>query len=430
MRKISTIALVVAAAGVLARPASAVGAPTIDSPVGGTTNPNVVHFAGTSSSNAAIDVVEAGSGGVVATTLADETGHWSFDEPMPDGGHTIYAVEEQAGSAPSSSVSFTVDAVRPTPRIARPSDGAVFPPGTPATLGGTATDDRGVLAVQVEYWLAHKMVQKKNTTCDGCGTNSATWTDQPKFELPGYYVAKVAAYDLAGNRSEQKQVTFFTSGVDTLPAEQPKAPDPSTLPKPPPIQTPDPGSFIPGGGSGPGGTPVIIGGTTTPGNTVKVYEQEEGWIGTTVGDERTGRWAITYRFEDGTYGVRARAINSRGKTSPFGARVVFTVDGIRPQVDVQTESDPVVFVPTQEVVLRGTTGDERQVIAVNLEYWYGDKMVLVQNASCPLCATQRKAEWTDRPNLAMPGYYWVYVRAIDEAGNRSLTDTIRFVKTV
>jgi hypothetical protein len=56
--------------------------------------------------------------------------------------------------------------------------------------------------------------------------------------------------------------------------------------------------------------------------------------------------------------------------------------------------------------------------------------VLRHLATCPACGGNGAATWTDYPKLSDPGYYYVNVFAIDEAGNHSLNDSIRFVKTV
>lgn len=434
MKRIGILAAALLATGLLAHPASAIGAPAIERPTDGSTlsgiSPQTVHFTGTASPNATVDVVDNSTTAVVGSSAADDGGAWTLDAPMSDGSHTVQAVE--AGAAvPSDAITFTVDSNRPTaPHITSPKDNDVFKPGSAPVAQGTATDNHGVFAVQIDYYLLNKMMLRENASCDGCGTPSASWTDTPKLTIPGYYVAKAASYDMAGNRSDVSQVTFFTSGVGSVPVVIPTVPSAPQAPPPPVIETPEPRKIFPGAGSGPAGTPINIGGVAGPGTTVSLFETKDGggYMGATVADSKTGRWIIGVKLTGGEYGFQARATNARGRTSPLGVRVSFAVDDQRPVLTTQVETDPMVFAPLQPVVISGRTDDDRHVKAVQLEYWLGDKLMLVENASCPDCAGGVAAEWTDTPQLSTPGYYYVNVRAIDVAGNRSLTESVRFIK--
>lgn len=431
--KTRTRALLVAIAAVLATllaPSAdaGVGSPTIATPAHRSVQSGSapVRFSGTATQGWTVDLVETMTGYVATNVPSDQvTGAWSTDVQLQAGSHTVYAIARNGlgGTSPSSAaVTFQVDAAAPGARIATPTDKTVFEPGEQVRVTGDALDDVGVYAVQLEYWMINKMVLIDLADCPACETGTvAPWTHAPELTVPGHYVVRARAYDVAGNRSEYATTSFVISGVEELPVEEPTVPE-VELPEPPVIVTPDTGDLLPGTER-----PTLIEGNSEPGSSVEIIDQDGGTIGTTVGDQRTGRWRVQASLADGTYTISARGTDPQGNVSPLSSAVTFTVDGFRPQLDIATETR--VFLPGQPVVLAGAVNDERGVSLIHLDYWLLNKHVLSANAQCLGCPGKH-VTWTHQPDLPLPGYYTVNVYSLDLAGNKSKTGTMTFVKTL
>lgn len=434
MKRFVVLTATMLAFGLLGSPADAVGAPEILSPATGSNvaGASGVSVSGTADAGSMVDVVNAGSGAVLGSAVTNGSqgvGTWNVTLTLGNGDWSINALQRGVG-VPSSSVSFHVDAVRPlSPDVDNPTSNAIFGPGQNARIEGSAADDSGVLAVQLEFWLLNQLKKRVNAECT-CGGTDATFSYDFNPDIPGFYALKAATYDLAGNRSESTTVTFFDSGVRTGP-QVPQTPKGPEVPKPPIIYTPDPGEIVPGGESG---NEEEIRGTAPPGARVQVFETNAGlgtinnWR-TTVADPRTGVWAVEHDFADGRYTIAARTIDARGRISPLSTRVSFYVDGLRPTLSVENESDelPITFLPTEPVALEGVINDNRGLLAVQLEYWFLDHLALRENALCD-CSGRRESRWVDHPPLTMPGYYYVKITGIDAAGNKSNTEVVTFIK--
>lgn len=426
MRKLAILAAAGLVLGVFPlRASSAPAAPQIQHPTAGSfVAAGPVTISGLASSGAIVDVVDTQSATVLGSATA-RTGEarapWSVTVSLGDGARSVRAVERASTAAASAVVAFTVDGVRPSnPRIDTPAEGAVPAAGVPVRVAGIAADDRGVLAVQLEYWLLNQLVRKVNADCV-CGRPQASFADEFRPAAPGYYVVKATTYDLAGNRSDPVSRTFAAVGVAAGPTQE--------LPMvPPEILSPDPGAIL--GGS----TPTTVKGSAPAGARINLIETTAGSEGldasaTTIADPRTGRWTISHRFGEGEHAISVQAVDAKGRTSPASATITFFVDSTQPGLRIDTESDdlPMTFLPGQPVQLSGFAGDERALAAVQLDYWYLDKLVLRENAMCE-CSRRTQAVWVDRPDLPMPGYYHVEVRAIDVAGNRSTTGVLTFIR--
>lgn len=430
-----TVASLILAALALPRWSSAtLAAPVILTPAQGSVqsgiSPAKVKISGTAASGSTVEVFEtlSGRGSLGTATAAGDQGSWSLLVALPAGAFAIHAIaSDGAGnvSLPSEVVSFEVDAERPGVSVAT-EDRTVFPPGQPATITGGATDERAVFAVLLEYWLLDKVALRELASCADCGTGtSVSWSHSPNLKIPALYAVKIWSYDAAGNRSMPAGVSFVTSGVNQLPVTPPAAPPP------PEILIPQDGSTQPAAG----GRPVTIGGTAPPGTAVRVFETLDGVgrLGETTagaGDGRLATWSITTRLTGGTYGVYAVATDPNGTVYPASTMVTFIVDDRAPALGVATQTVTPVYLPGQPVRISGEADDDRSLLAVQLEYWLLDDLVLRANAICPSCPTSDRAVWVHYPDLPGPGYYHVKVTAIDLAGNKSPSSAVTFVATV
>jgi len=407
-------------------PASA-GTPIITSPVSGAIAPaaDFLRIKGTADPSSSVDVFKTGEASPLGTTTTNGAGRWSLQTSVPSGTYSVSAVASNpdGSTAPSSPVTFQADALRPFLTTAEPDANTIFDLGEQPAVDGTASDENGVIAVQVEYWVLDERVMVQNAACADCGSGaqSVTWRDEPELSV-GYYYVRVHAIDSAGNRSQTGNTSFFTSGMEPAP-ELPEVPGAPAV-EVPTIEVPLPGNDQPGANG-----PITIGGTGPAGLDVRVEEMVDnvrmGRVQTTAGDGQTGWWHITAQLTDGEYGIRVRGFDETGRRSKWSAVVWFYVDGLRPEVGLENGTQ--IFGPTQPVQLSGVVTDNRQVLGVALEYWLANRMVLQQLAECPQCASGN-ATWWHSPALQLPGYYYVRVYAVDAAGNKGHYETIDFVK--
>lgn len=182
-------------------------APVITAPVASSVNPTRITAGGTSQAGTTVYLFVDGA--PVGSSLAGASGAWTAVLEFTDGTHTLTAraVDDAGKQGPlSAAVSFVVDARAPEVAITSPQNLAVLPPGS--SLSGTATDDRGVSRVEVVFVSPVSFLGSRATaTCTGCPGGAVTWT-VPAPGIPGPYVARVTAFDLAGNRSLSASVAF------------------------------------------------------------------------------------------------------------------------------------------------------------------------------------------------------------------------------
>lgn len=414
---------------------ASVSVPEIIAPINGSVQPGAtpagasappkIRFRGTSGPSATVDLVDT-TNGTLGTTSASDNGVWELALNLGGGAYTVTAIATDPDgtiSPPSEQVMFEVDAVLPVVSVAAPTEGRIFGPGDDVVVSGTANDDDVVYAVRLEYWLANRLMLRELAQCELCGSaTGVSWRHEPALTTPGFYHVRAQSFDSADNRSAYHAVGTFV----TLTRANRPVPLPAT-PFPPTIVTPEPGSIVPGGE----GFPITIGGKAPPGSTVIVTDPSHGnrRLGTTrtIGNGATGYWSFTTILEQGNYGLRARYTDTAGRTSGLSAIARFYVDGTKPVLSLETERELPVYTPLDPVEIGGQTADDRRVLAVRLEYWLANKLVLRENASCPLCPVTSSAAWEHTPDLPYPGYYHVRVIAIDRAGHHSPTQVVTFV---
>jgi hypothetical protein len=432
-RRVSRAAVVsvavIALSLVLPRAFAAPAAPEVTSPTqGGTVSGlGAVTIRGTASAGATVEVVEGLT--TLGSPTADADGAWSVSATLADGDHTVSATaSDETGTSAPTLVTFTVDAVRPAVDIASPEADHVFGPGETPAVTGTASDDRGLYAIRLEYWTLGARAQEQLAECDGCdGSTTASWQHEPALE-PGDWLVKAFAVDQGGNYSLQATRRFVNVNED-LGFNGPELPE-VELPEgitPPEITTPGEGETEPGAEG-----PIVIGGSTEPGSDVELYEEFQGLgkIGTAADEDEDGHWQISVRLPTGTYAIAARARDEEGNVSALGDLITFTVDGERPTIEMLTQTNR-VFLPTEDIVLEGTVADNFEAAWVVLEYYNLEgELALRDTAECAACPASG-ASWTHEPTLPFgPGTYTVKVWAFDVAGNASHQRSITIVKSI
>jgi hypothetical protein len=393
----------------IAAPAS----PTISGPTQNSIQPASVRARGTAPAGTTVELFEGGTS--LGTTTTAANGTWSKTVGLAAGNHTMTAIAGNSPtdiSAPSGAVSFVVDTAKPVVSVASPTENAVLKPGDALSLSGTATDDRRVFAVKLEYWSLGRMMLRSLASCV-CDGTSAEWTHAPSL-TPGYYTVLAYAIDLAANQSLAASRNFLVATNGPLPVSPP------VVPGAPVIQLPGQNSTVPGADK-----PIRIGGKAPPGSTVKLTEQSIGPIGVVRTDGR-GYWSSDVWLPSGRFGVAAQAFDSRGRPTDPSKILTFYVDADRPSVGFLTQ-DNTVFVPLQPVRISGRIFDNRRVASVRVEYWLLNSVALREWARCVGCSTT-DAAWSDSPRLPYPGTYEVVARGFDAAGNQSWSTTITIVK--
>lgn len=183
-------------------------APGINAPADGSTTMQRVSFRGSAEAGARVEISEAG--GVLADTIADFAGKWERTWLFSDGDHTIVAqaIDAAGNRSPASAArTFTADAFAPVAVITKPASETVFTPLNPASIEGTATDNRAVASVEVRLSDVLGRETLTTATCD-CGTKAVSWSISAESLLPGRYTVKVVAIDAGGNRSQRATGAF------------------------------------------------------------------------------------------------------------------------------------------------------------------------------------------------------------------------------
>lgn len=179
----------------------------ITSPAQGSIQPGAVGFSGTGATpGTAVTLAE----GPVSfgTVMSAADGSWTMGLRLPTGAHTVVATS--AGVTASEPVSFTVDADPPAVTITT-APRALFLPGAPARITGTASDNRGIAQVTVTYFDAlNRQVAKQVANCScASGSTQVGWTSEPSLP-PGLYTAVAQAVDEAGNLSPVRSTQFVS----------------------------------------------------------------------------------------------------------------------------------------------------------------------------------------------------------------------------
>ena len=164
-----------------------------------------------------IIVTEGGS--QVCTGVVTDNRTWSCRADLPDGSHTLTAVEvtsENTTSKPSDPVTFTVDTTPPLPpEITSPTEGTDTNDPSPM-ITGTGEEKGNLITV----------TDKGKTVCTAEVLDDKTWACTPEIPfIDGGHTLTATETDEAGNISEPSKPVTIT--VDTQKPSPPVV-DPST----------------------------------------------------------------------------------------------------------------------------------------------------------------------------------------------------------
>lgn len=370
-------------------------APIVTSPADGTIlATSSVTIAGIAEANALLAIAEHGS--TIGTTLATPSGTFSTALSFPDGTHTIQVrAVDAAGniSTASTDVTFAVDTIAPAaPVILQPFAADVFT-RLPITVTGTSEPNVGISVYEGATVLA-----VATAATDG------SWTAEITVAA-GAVTIHATATDLAGNVSPNSATVTFTYN--------PGSPD-VTPPAAPAIIEPGAGAIAP--------ELVAMTGTAEAFARVDVFEGTT--LVATANADLTGAWGTSRRFLPGVHTIIAKATDRSGNTGPSSGLRTFTVDTVRPTVEI-TSIDPTVAISTiSPATVSGNATDNLSVVRVELEAVnrLTNERFGIFAALCLTCPSGA-ASWTATLSL-QPGLYRVEAFSVDAAGQRSPPDSI------
>jgi len=188
--------------------------PVITSPADGSTQGAAVTIQGTAEANSTVTVRVGAT--VIGSAPASPSGTWSLNASFSTGTYTLTATARDAVgnvSDPSDPVTFEVDATKPTVEITT-ANNTVFLPGEEFTITGTATDDKGVSHVLVEYFnAAGTRVESMIVPVDPANGTSVTWSATAEGLVPGPHTVRVSAVDIHNNRSATVSGSYLVLAI-------------------------------------------------------------------------------------------------------------------------------------------------------------------------------------------------------------------------
>ncbi|WP_313436650.1 Ig-like domain-containing protein [Novosphingobium sp.] len=350
---------------------------------GGSTNDTTPTFGGTAEAGSTVTIFDNGT--QIGTALVGADGTWTFTPaaPLGEGPHSLTFVATDAAGNPgaaSPAYAFTIDTAAPSAPVLNPTDGT--------TISGTAEAGATI-----------------GVDTNGDGTPDATtvaredgtWSVTLPTPLSDGTVVGATATDAAGNVSGAGNATVDTA-IDTTPPVPPVvsgASDDSD-----PVVSP----LLPDGATN--DTTPTFGGTTEPGSTVEVFDNDS-LIGTAT-VAANGSWTFTPAtpLGEGAHRVTFVAIDAQGNRGAASAPFAFTVDTSAPAAPTVRATDGTMISGTAEVgstVGIDTTGDG-----------VPDGFAQVDGSG----------NWTFIPGSAVPDGTVISVTATDAAGNASPPATV------
>jgi MYXO-CTERM domain-containing protein len=320
-------------------------------------------------------------GVAVGTTTVTGLGTWSFTLPsgLSDGAHTVRATARDAAgnvSAPSMSVSFTVDTTAPLPPlVTSPVGGTTLATATP-TYTGTA-EPNATVRVEVDG------VVVGTVTASASGAWSLL---SPSPLSEGAHVVRARAVDAVGNESAPGPSVAFS--VDTA------------APAVPSLTAPAAGAAV-------STNRPLVQGTADPGSTVTI--RIDGVVVGTVVASASGAFTFSppNALTDGPHQVTAQATDAVGNTSSQSSPRTFTVDTAAPAAPVVTDPSNNAVVGLTSPTVRGTA--EANAIVT----------VIVDSVAAGTVVADASGNWTFTTAPLSQGQHSVSATARDAAGNVS-----------
>ncbi len=328
-----------------------------------------------------VERVEVSTDNGVSWNTASGTTSWSYNwSPAADGDFTIRArAVDKAGNVDSvgASVNVTVDRTPPSSTITSPSAGYVS--GPTFIIEGTAFDaTSGVQAVEV-------------STDGGSSWNPAvgttTWSYTWAVPGDGFYTLRSRARDNGG--LTETPGPGVGVGVDNVP--------PTTI-----IATPLPGQVI-------SATTFVMTGTAfdATAGVRRVEVSTDGGV-TWITSTGTTAWSYTWPVGgDGSYTIRARAVDNALNTDSPGAAVNVLVDKTAPTSGI-TAPTPGQAIRGVSFVVSGTASDGSGS---------GLSRVEVSTDGANWMTASGLSSWTYNWILPSDGACTVRSRAVDLGGN-------------
>jgi hypothetical protein len=393
--------------------------PTIIHPAEGSyVNTPVTSFDGTGVPGSTLQVREGGQ--ILCTTQVTPAGTWQCSAPLPEGEHTVTAIQ----TAPNSLVSeptaprhFTVDWTVKTcledPNaeycfdITKPVEGALINDNTP-TFEGTG-EPGGTVTVKDEDGQVLCQAVVGDT-----GANRGLWTCTSDEVLPeGENTVYGELTDLAGNTTEPPVERTFTVDTEAPCVVNDPRPECSDYPYPFDIIEPAEGSTIPDS------TPTFVG-TGEPAGTVEIKEGDRLLCTTTVAANGTWSCESTTVLPDGVHTVKGTETDRAGNESDEVSRT-FTVKTTTPPLCLELPGHP------QTGCFDITKPEEGAFIQEHAPHFEGVGETGTVTITAPdgrtMCENVQVAangSWSCDSSLTLPdGRYTVKGVFTDLAGNRS-----------
>lgn len=172
---------------------------------------NATTFTGVAEAGARVDLLPGNTHTSVAHAFADRYGYWTITKTVSHGYQEFRVrAQDQAGNrSPESDLrTFKADGDSPTVQITT-REGALFLPGSPMRIEGTASDGIGVFAVELQFYdLLGKALPYRYAACGDCpGSSAVNWVST--WAPPtGRYIVKAIAIDRVGHRSEVSSISI------------------------------------------------------------------------------------------------------------------------------------------------------------------------------------------------------------------------------
>jgi len=326
------------------------------------------------------------TGGTGTATLT--SGTWSASVPLTSGSNTLQMTAlDAAGNSTTTSVSVTYDPAAPFITITTPTTGLTYATGaTPAVLGGTASDDVGVVSVG---WSTTAAVVPNS----GSATGTTTWSASVPLAA-GSNLITITATDGVG-RTGTSRITLIYD------------------PTPPAVAITNPtaeANFLTTF------SPFALGGAAADNLEV----QSVAWTNLSTGDSGyatgLGTWSVnSLVLTQGLNVIEVTATDGVGNTGT--ATVNVTYDGAPPAVAIATPTAaPTYATSTRPLPIGGSATDNLQVATVT---WVNS---LGGGGPATLGGPPTNRTWSASVYL-LPGSNLITVTATDGHG-QTATDTL------
>jgi hypothetical protein len=344
-----------------------------------------VTLSGTSSDNVSVGTVSwsnaasGGSGSAVGTTS------WSAPVPLTPGTNLVtITVVDSAGNIATRTITVIQDTLPPTIAITTPASAATWnSTTTPLNLGGTASDNIGVVSVK---WV------NSATGFNGTATGTNNWSCLVDL-VEGPNPITVTASDAVGNTTSSTMTVTFDDVAPSISITSPTT-DPSY------------GTTV---------SPLDISGVASDNLELASVTWVNTSTGTTGTASGTSIWSASVPLQQGLNAVVFTATDGVGNTST--ATLTVTYDTLPPVVTIVTPAPPALTTQMRPLLISGTATDNVGVVSVT---W--SNSLTGTNGT----ATFSAPNWSATISFA-PGANLITVRASDAQGNvGSATLTVNY----